>query len=388
MRILHVITGMARAAGTSVFCGEVLRQLSERGHSCRLLVRRAEEDFYPVGEHVRVFERRVGAVMCDGWRPHVVHIHALWSPWLLRAYVWARVHGVPVVWSPHGMLTPWALSQGRLKKRVALWAYQRWALRGAALLHVTAPSEEKDVRRLRLMNQTAEIPLGVSVPEVAPKRREESVRTALFLSRVHPKKGLFDLIDAWAALRPKGWRLWIAGPSSGHHAEAVVARARRAGFGEREVRYLGPVYGARKDALYAKASLFILPTYSENFGSVVLEALAQGCPVVTTRETPWRVLEERRCGWWIDVGVASLTRVLGRVLALPEKVLSDGGGRGYSLVREAYAWPSVGRLTETAYQRVLMEGAGGGREDSHEDPSGHHGASGSRGNHHVLRAGS
>lgn len=328
MKVLHVITGMARAAGTSVFCGEVLRQLSEMGHSCRLLVRHKGADFYSVGTKVRVFERGMRSVLADGWRPQIVHIHALWSPWLLCAYVWARTHGVPVVWSPHGMLTPWALSQGWLKKRIALWMYQWWALRGATLLHVTASSEEADVRRLGLPNPVVEIPLGVAVPEMTPKRRVGQIRTALFLSRVHPKKGLFDLIDAWAALRPKGWRLLIAGPSSGRHAEEVVARARGLGLGEREVRYLGPVYDEEKDALFAAASVFVLPTYSENFGVVVLEALAQGCPVVTTRETPWRNLEERRCGWWVDVGVPALTQTLRRVFSLLENELTEGGGQG------------------------------------------------------------
>lgn len=359
MRVLHVITGMARAAGTSVFCGEVLRQLSERGHSCRLLVRQRGEDFYSVGPNVRVFERGIRKVLADGWRPQVVHIHALWSPWLLTAYLWARLHRVPVVWSPHGMLTPWALSQRRLKKWLALWMYQWWGLRGATLLHVTAPSEEEDVRRLRLPNPVAEIPLGVVVPERMPRRRAEPIRTALFLSRVHPKKGLFDLIEAWAALRPKGWRLRIAGPSSGRHAEEVIARARAAGLGEQEVRYLGPVYGAEKDALFAMASVFVLPTYSENFGAVVLEALAQGCPVVTTRETPWRVLEEQRCGWWIEVGVPALIQTLKRVFALSEKELLDCGKRGYVLARKSYSWSAIGLLSEDAYGRVLAKGEGG-----------------------------
>ena len=352
MKILHVITGMARAAGTSVFCGEALRALAERGHDCRLWVRHAAPDDYPTPAPI------LAAPPTD-WLPDVVHIHALWTPWLFRAFLWARRRHIPIVWSPHGMLTPWALSQRALKKRLALALYQWWGLRGATLLHATALSEVEDCRRVGLRGATTIIPLGVDLPTVEPPPHVARPKVALFVSRVHPKKGLFNLIDAWSRLRPEGWRLLIAGPSDGTHAADVIARARAAGLDETSVAYLGPVYGEEKDALYANAKLFLLPTHSENFGSVVIEALAAATPVITTVGTPWEELRTHNCGWWIEIGVEPLVEALRAALALTDAERQAMGERGRALVRERYTWPAVGHALETAYQSILPKDTGG-----------------------------
>lgn len=350
MKVLQVITGMQRAAGTSVFCGEIANQLVWQGHESQILVASLSEDVYPVDVTVGM-TRSLSEI--EVWNPDVVHIHALWSPWLYRIYRWAKGRRLPVVWSPHGMLTPWALSQKRLKKALALALYQKRGLRGADLLHVTAPSEAEDVRRVGLRNSVAEVPLGVDVPVQLPIHEPASVRTVLFISRVHPKKGLFDLVDAWAAIRPQGWRVVVAGPSYQDHGSLVEARARAAGLSQAEFSLIGPVYGEEKSRLYAQADLFVLPTYSENFGSVVIEALAQGCPVLTTTGTPWEGLVEKHCGWWIDPGVASLTKALREILLMSSQTLREMGADGYAWVREAYGWDAVGRRMAEAYRTVL-----------------------------------
>lgn len=350
MKVLHVITEMQRAAGTSVFCGEIANQLVRHGHESRILVASLSEDVYPVDVSVSL---TISLRDIEAWGPNIVHLHALWSPWLYRIYRWAKARRLSVVWSPHGMLTSWALSQKRLKKAVALALYQKRGLRGADLLHVTAPSETEDVRRLGLKNLIAEVPLGVDVPTRLPIHRPDSVRTALFVSRVHPKKGLFDLVEAWAALRPAGWQMVVAGPSWQDHGTQVEARARAAGLSEAEFRLVGPVYGEAKTRLYAQADLFVLPTYSENFGSVVIEALAQGCPVLTTTGAPWEGLVEQGCGWWIEPGVAPLTAALRGILTQPPQVLQTMGERGYVWVRESFGWESVGRRMAEAYRMLL-----------------------------------
>ncbi len=352
MKILHVITGMQKAAGTSVFCGELLNEFAKAGEDCRLLVQSKSDDFYSVDDRVKIFVDVVRRVSADGWFPDIVHIHALWSPWLSKVYRWAKSIDAKVVWSPHGMLTPWALGQRKWKKRLALALYQFWGLRGADLIHVTAESEVEDMRRLGLKNKVVIVPLGVHVPPVCPTRQEKAMKIVLFVSRVHPKKGLFDLIDAWGALKPQGWRLVIAGPSHETHADDVINRARMLGLGEDVVHYIGSVFGEAKDRLYATSDIFVLPTYSENFGVVVLEALAQGCPVLTTKETPWQSLEEKGCGWWIDVGVRRLTEALQKVLLLPRSELIEKGRRGYAFARMNYSWHKHAQSMIDAY-RVL-----------------------------------
>ncbi len=350
MKVLHVITGMQRAAGTSVFCGEIASQLVRSGDGSRILVQVQSEDVYPVDAAVGL---TASLSEVEAWKPDVVHIHALWSPWLYRIYRWAKARRLPVVWSPHGMLTPWALSQKKMKKALALALYQKRGLRGADLLHVTAPSETEDVRRVGLENSVIEVPLGADVPTQLPTHEPGPVRTALFVSRVHPKKGLFDLVEAWAALRPEGWQMVVAGPSWQGHGTQVEACARAAGLSKAEFRLIGPVYGEAKTRLYAQADLFVLPTYSENFGSVVIEALAQGCPVLTTTGAPWKGLVEQGCGWWIEPGVAPLTAALRGILTQPLQVLQAMGERGYVWVRESFGWESVGRRMAEAYRMLL-----------------------------------
>ena len=255
------------------------------------------------------------------------------------------------------MLTPWALSQRKWKKRLAWWLYQRHALAQADLLHVTAPAEVEDVRRLGLANAVAVVPLGVRLPPLRTLRRSaDAPHTLLFVSRLQKKKGLLNLMDAWARVRDvaSGWRIVIAGPDQEGYLGEVLARARQRCVAE-SVDYVGPVYGAKKDALYAAADVFVLPSFSENFGSVVVEALAQGVPVITTKGTPWAELAARRCGWWVDIGVAPLADALRQALGLSDEERREMGARGRELVEEKYRWPAIGRQMRAAYAGLLGE---------------------------------
>lgn len=121
--------------------------------------------------------------------PDILHVHALWSPCLHQAVQWARKKKIKIVVSPHGMLTPWALGQKRLKKAVALAAYQYWDLRAAALFHATCESEVRDIRRLGLKQPVVVAPLGVEVPSQPPFLQSAFSRTALFVSRIIPRRG-------------------------------------------------------------------------------------------------------------------------------------------------------------------------------------------------------
>jgi glycosyltransferase involved in cell wall biosynthesis len=280
----------------------------------------------------------------------VVHDHGVWMPSNHAAATAARRLGAPLVVTTRGMLTMWALGQSRVKKRAAWLLYQGRDLRSAKLLHATAESEVEDIRRIGLRQPVIVLPNGVEVPELARGMPSGPRRRALFLSRVHPKKGLLNLVEAWAEVRPENWELVIAGPDEDGHRAEVEAHAR---IHSVDIVWTGPVADDAKWDLYRSADLFVLPTFSENFGIVVAEALAVGVPALTTTGAPWELLNRERCGWWIDIGVEPLVAALREATELDDEARHAMGRRGRTYVREHLSWDHVANGMLAAYRWLV-----------------------------------
>ncbi len=286
--------------------------------------------------------------------PVLLHDHGIWSPANHYAAITARKLNVPFLVHPRGLLEPWALEYRGWKKRLALRLYQRRDLESAALLFATAEQEAESIRRLGLRQPVAVIPNGIQTDleeTDKPSRMSRHVRNALFLSRIHSKKGLINLIQAWGRLRPMNWRLCIAGPDEGGHWAEVLAEARKAGI-EQSIEYLGEVVGAEKARAYRNADLFVLPTFSENFGVVVAEALSYGLPVITTKGAPWGDLVRHSCGWWIDIGVEPLAAALKHALGLSDEERGDMGKRG-RIYAQRFGWNDIAKQTVEVYRWIL-----------------------------------
>jgi glycosyltransferase involved in cell wall biosynthesis len=295
-----------------------------------------------------------GTTIADA-APSLVHDHGLWLPTNHASARTARRFGVPYVVSTRGMLTRWALQFNAGRKKLAWSLYQRRDLGSARLLHATAEDEVEDIRRAGLRQPIVLAPNGVELPDrTRDTRPADRTRKALFLSRIHPKKGLINLARAWAEVRPAGWELVLAGPDEdGHRAE--VDRVLR-DLGIDGVTWTGEVDDGAKWNLYFDADLFVLPTFSENFGIVVAEALAAGTPAITTTGAPWSVLEERGCGWWIDTGVEPLVAALGEAVALSDAQRDAMGRNGRAYVEESLSWDHIAAEMLAAYQWLLGNG--------------------------------
>lgn len=283
----------------------------------------------------------------------LVHDHGLWLPWNHAVAQASRNAGIPRIVSPRGMLEPWALQHRRWKKRLAWFLYQRRDLRAAGMLHATADSEARGFLRAGLTNLIQVAPNGVDMPftEPAPVQHEKSVRTLLFLSRIHPKKGLLDLVEAWRRIQAPDWQLVIAGPDENGHLAEVRKAVEKAGMSS-QFHFPGPLADASKSAAYDSADLFVLPSYSENFGLVIAEALAAGVPVITTRATPWAELETHACGWWIETGADALECTLREAISLSATARHTLGQRGRELIRTRYGWPAIAAAMLPAYERM------------------------------------
>jgi len=250
------------------------------------------------------------------------------------------------------MLTSWSLAHRSAKKRLAWATYQRRVMKQASCFHVTAQAEADSIRDLGFSQPVAIISNAVDIPSSVSSTSPNGPSRALFLSRIHPKKGLPLLLDAWNRVCPEDWILELVGPDENGHRSELEKQADALGLSD-SVFFSGPVGDDEKWKKYASADLFVLPSHSENFGIVVAEALAAGVPAITTTGTPWQELETHDCGWWVDPSVDALSDALRQATALPSEELRTKGSRGRDLVRAHYSWSRVGKQMTHAYSWLL-----------------------------------
>lgn len=308
------------------------------------------------------------AISSVGASYDILHQHSIW---LAISRVTRRWHGSfsrPTVVAPHGTLEAYSLGRSWWKKRLALRAYEMENLQRADCLHATAISEAASFRRFGLKNPIAVIPNGVSEEWLSIRGDSDRFRNRfsippnsrlfLFLSRLHPQKGLPLLFEAMAKVGSSlsEWLLVIAGfeDESGYQKE-LERVAVKLGI-TKKIIFIGALFGQDKHDAYAAADLFVLPTYSENYGIVVAEALAAGVPVLTTHGAPWEELKVNRCGWWVDINVDSIQEALSDAISHARQELIEMGARGKALIEEKYTWPRVTKKTIELYNWLLGRG--------------------------------
>lgn len=285
----------------------------------------------------------------------LLHNHSLWMmPNIYPGQV-ARQRGTPLVVSPHGTLSGWAMQSGAAVKKL-FWPFlQKPALAVTTCFHATAESEYNDIRRVGFRQPVAIIPNGIDIPQLLPKANKDH-RTLLFLCRIHSVKGLDMLVPAWRAVQDRypEWHLKIVGPDNRGHLSEIQRLARKLNLVR--IEFCGALYGAQKWQAYRDADLFVLPTYSENFGMSVAEALASGTPAIVTKGAPWSGLDTRQAGWCIDIGIDPLVACLEQALAETSNTLAQMGLHGRAWMEAEYSWPHVGQQMVETYRWILHGG--------------------------------
>jgi glycosyltransferase involved in cell wall biosynthesis len=297
------------------------------------------------------------AALAEFGAADVLHDNGIWWSHNHRLAVFAAQRQIPRVVSVRGMLEPWAFHHKRLKKWLAWQLYQRRDLQRAQLLHTTAAQEARNVEGFGLGVPVGMIPNGVDLPDIEPGKaaarnaHDAGQRTALFLGRIYPVKGLPMLVEGWSRVRPHGWRLQIAGPDeAGHRAdvERAISVSRLNGV----VSFLGPVEEEAKTSVYFNADLFILPSYSEGFAVAVGEALAHGLPVLTTKGVPWPELAVRGCGWSVNPTVEGIAEGLRQATSQDPAALRAMGARGRAWVAADFGWDGIASRFLAAYEQL------------------------------------
>lgn len=298
----------------------------------------------------------------------IIHNHGLWMVPNIYARVSALKNHRPLICSPRGMLEDWSLQYSKLKKSLAWVAYERANLTNATAFHATSESELEAIRKLGFQQPVALIPNGVDLPAMQhlPERKVlehefaelKDKRWVLFLSRIHPKKGLDNLLHVWQklAVRYSDWHLIIAGSDLIGYQSSLETLTKELNLSSR-VTFTGMLSGQRKESAFANAELFVLPTHSENFGIAIAEALAWKLPVITTVKAPWQELQAHQCGWWIEDSQAALNTVFNEALALSRAERLAMGDRGRALVAAKYSWGFFAGQMADVYRWILGGGA-------------------------------
>lgn len=368
MRLIHIVPALSEeASGPTYVVTRLCESLAAKRHSLEL----AALDWAPLSNapsFLKTFPLGMGsgrlgrspsmyrwlAKRCAAGEVDVLHNHGMWQ--MNAVYpAWAARRGkVELVHSPHGTFSEWAMRHGSKLKKIFWTLLQHPALRRATCFHATAESEYHDIRRLGFRQPVAIIPSGIDLPELPSKTPSER-RTLLFLGRIHAVKGLDMLLSAWHAVQEDfpNWHLVIAGSDDGYHGtsgylEEIMTQVQRLGL--KRVEFPGALFGEEKMRAYRDADLFVLPSYSENFGVTVAEALSMGTPAIVSKGAPWSGLDEKSAGWWVDIGVDSLIVCLKGALSRPPSDLAAMGERGRRWMQDDFSWDGIGTRMAGTYR--------------------------------------
>jgi glycosyltransferase involved in cell wall biosynthesis len=373
MKILHVVPSFYPAfayGGPIVSVYELCRNLAALGCEVRVLTTDAKgpdavldvpkgTDVEMNGFHVRYCRRRLPHSVSPellrclpqyvGWAD-VVHLTAVYSFPTFPSLTVARALKKPVVWSPRGALQQWRGSKRPTLKRV--WdRAAAWLAPSKIALHVTSEQEGLEAQQRFPNFRFVVIPNGIEIaPECTVENGNGTLRL-LFLGRIHQKKGIENLLNACTLLDsslPRPWSLVIAGdgePAYVRELKSVAARHALKG----SVQFVGEIVGEAKHGLFQSADLAVFPSYTENFGMVVAEALAHGVPVIASKGMPWAEVESVGCGLWVENDPHSLETAIHKMSGMPLRAM---GRRGREWMVSSFSWLHVAERMMALYREL------------------------------------
>jgi len=319
----------------------------------------------------------------EAYAPNLVHTHGIWVYPSMAARRYCMQTGAASIISAHGMLDPWALKNSRWKKIVAFALYEHAHLENANCLRALCQSEAESIRALRMKCSVAVIPNGIDLPEKTPDgpppwigRVAGGRKVLLYLGRIHPKKGLPELIRAWAALSHEmpatvnEWVLAISGwDQKGHEAELKklctaqgivwddLRLSASSQSGAAGVLFTGPQFNKAKEAAYHHSHAFILPSLSEGLPMVVLEAWAHRLPALITPECNLPEAYDGGAAIPIATNARDIAEGLRRLFAMSDAGRDAMAENGRELILYKFNWQSIAREMKTLYEWLLGGGS-------------------------------
>lgn len=378
MRILHVTYSLAAdQGGPTMVTTRVAAAQAGLGHEVTILTRQSATKETPLPEIAGSEKVRIERLPAQGTLAKirgtdcremlrslvsshdVVHVHNIWDPILIHAVNEAKRQQKPTILSPHGILTRWALSEKRLKKLVAMnLAYGR-AIHRFDRVHALSRFEEDEMRVFGWTKPIGIVPNGVFLSEIDPLPSPGAFRAKhpylgndpfiLFLSRLHPIKGLPILVDAFQKVlaRVPNARLVITGPDFGMQ-KPIEEQVARLGIADR-VHLTGPIFSKDKYAAMVDSSCFCLPSGHEAFSVAIAEAMAARCPAVISEECHFPEAQDAGAGFVVQRTVDGVAEGLLKIMSDPAKGRAMGEA-GRRLIEEKFTWEAVARALIKMYQ--------------------------------------
>jgi glycosyltransferase involved in cell wall biosynthesis len=291
----------------------------------------------------------------------IIHQHGIWKPISLYTKRIRRKTKIKGVIQPHGYLEPFRLNISKYKKRIVFNLFEKSNLNDANAIVACAYDEAYKLKKLFPKKDIAVVPNGISLDFFNAKNNKPIVKEKkrmLFLSQIIPIKGLERLLRVINDIGVKefiDWDFLIAGYEDKDHKSFLKKLTKELNLLDL-VSFVGPKLGDEKVSIFDSADLFILPTFNENYGIVVAEALSRGVPVLTTKGTPWEELNTNNCGFWVDNNEEGLKKGLLQVLEMSDGELKGMGERGRTLVEEKYLWNKTTLNTIELYEWVINGG--------------------------------
>jgi len=294
-------------------------------------------------------------------KPDIVHTQSLWMYLSYANKKYNRKTGTPYIVSPHGMLDRWQLKQSfwkDLKKNIVLRLYEQKHLEHANCIHALCQEEHDAIRAIGLKNPIAIIPNGMELPangnHSTEKRNGSSTKKLLFLARIHQKKGIDNLLEAWSLMKPDydNWELLIAGETKDTEYMQQLLSIRKRLEIENTASFIGGQFGAAKQTVLKNADAYIQPSFSEGLPMSVLEAWSYQLPALIT---PYCNLPEgfsKNAAIKIDTSPESIAEGIRKIISLPETERKAMGNKGYDLVKERFSWTSVANEMTELYNWV------------------------------------
>jgi glycosyltransferase involved in cell wall biosynthesis len=269
-----------------------------------------------------------------------LHFHGIWYPQYYFFYLICLLFGRSYFISIHGNLEPEALAIRAKKKFFARIVIVNRFINGATTLVAASQKERKSILESYPSKAVSVVPVGIE--KLSPREEKlpsQNSKYALVLARLNESKGHGILIDAWKHVLPSELKLVIAGPDENGYRKKLEEKVKNLRLTE-HIKFVGEVQGEEKDRLFRGATLFILPSLTENFGIVVIEALSYGLFVLTTTKTPWVDLSFEEGCLCVDPNPESLARGIADVMAIEKARFAAIEKKAVSTAK-FYLWKNI-----------------------------------------------